>query len=220
MRDEYYDLLIKKFGESNNSRPPDTAVLEKYKAVMPSLLIGYWQTEGFCQFRNGLMFTINPDDWQPVVDAWLKNTPYEQFGRFYAISRTAFGMIRLFNEKIGTTVVVRPLMAQIDSRNVRTDKTAEDLANSVGIALTRMPEDLDFYDDQDELLFDRAVAKLGPVGWNEMFAFEPALVLGGKPTLDNLTKLDWRVHLQLLRSLQAPHVPFTQINVPKSALEP
>lgn len=220
MRDERYEMLIGDFGEPLDSRPASREVIERYRSIMPDRLIGYWQTEGFCRFRNGLMFTVNPDDWQPVVDAWLGGTPYEQFGRFYAISRTAFGVVRVYNEKIGATTTIRPLLTQIDSSSTRPASSAQDLSTTVGIALTQEPKSMEYYDDQDEPLFDRAVAKLGPVGWNEMFAFEPALVLGGKPRLDTLVKLDWRVHLQLLRDLAPPHVPYMEVNVPKDLLKP
>jgi hypothetical protein len=220
MRDFYYRQLIADFGEPTDQRVADPVVIEKYRRVLPANLIGYWESEGFCQFQHGKMFTVNPDDWQSAVDMWLHGTPYEQLGRFYAIRRTAFGQVMLFNQAIGASTTITPLMGWIDSASTLVCESVEQLETTIGTSLTSPSEYCEKYDVNNEPMFDRALAKFGPVGWNEMFAFEPALVLGGKPTLDNLTKLDWRVHLQLLRSLQAPHVPFTQVNVPKSALEP
>ncbi|OJU92884.1 MAG: hypothetical protein BGO19_10875, partial [Acinetobacter sp. 38-8] len=52
-------------------------------------------------------------------------------------------------------------------------------------------------------IFKKAVKKLGPLGWYEMYAFEPAFALIGDAalTMDNLVKVDARVHMLLLRDL-------------------
>jgi hypothetical protein len=83
------------------------------------------------------------------------------------------------------------------------------------MAFGRTKEDVDVSDDKDNPLFDRALAKLGPVGWDQMYAFEPALALGGTSQLNNLVKLDWRVHMMLLRQMTEPHVPFMETKLPK-----
>lgn len=42
-----------------------------------------------------------------------------------------------------------------------------------------------------------------------MYGFEPTLVAGGKPTLDNLCKLKLDPHLLILRSFDTPKLPGT-----------
>lgn len=63
-------------------------------------------------------------------------------------------------------------------------------------------ESLDFDDNQGEPLFRRALMKLGPVGENEMYAFEPALCIGGKADLEHRVKLNKDVHLTILEQLR------------------
>lgn len=220
MRDERYQMLVGDFGEPTDRRAADAAVIEKYRTIVPERLIRYWQEEGFCQFRHGELFTVNPDDWQDTVDEWLRGTPYERFGRFYAIQRSGFGHIQLFNSHIGATTNINTLMGWITSSS--TDKVSSpwDLDNTVAIAWTPYPKYFNVYDEQDEPLLERVQAKLGPLRWNEMYAFEPALALGGLPKLENVAKLDWRVHMSLLRQIQEPHVPFTDVNVPEALLKP
>ena len=53
-------------------------------------------------------------------------------------------------------------------------------------------------DNLGEFLFESALKKLGPVGPCEMSGFEPALVLGGAVSLNNLAKLNLEVHLTIL----------------------
>lgn len=213
MRDETYKLLIEDWGEPTDSRVASPAILDKYRGVFPDEVIGYWQEEGFCQFKHGLYYTVNPDDWQPVVDAWITETPYEQFGRFYALTRTAFGTITLFNHQIGAAATIRPHYGQITSYKTElVDDKGRGL--SCAIALTPSPANLELYDVNEKPLTDRAVRKFGPCGWDEMYAFEPALALGGQPRLENLVKLDWRVHLMLLRQIAAPHVPHMDVKLP------
>nr|WP_281375212.1 T6SS immunity protein Tdi1 domain-containing protein [Aquabacterium terrae] len=60
------------------------------------------------------------------------------------------------------------------------------------------PESLDIKDKQQRRLFDRAVAKLGSLAADEVFAFEPMLALGGKQELDHLARRNIHVHLDLL----------------------
>ncbi|VXC49345.1 T6SS immunity protein Tdi1 domain-containing protein [Pseudomonas sp. 9Ag] len=63
-------------------------------------------------------------------------------------------------------------------------------------------EGLDFEDNQGKPLFQPALAKEGPVGEHEMYAFEPALCIGGKADLEHMVKLSMDVHLMVLDQLR------------------
>ena len=56
----------------------------------------------------------------------------------------------------------------------------------------------DTNDENEKPLFERALAKLGPLDHDTMYGFVPALALGGKAMLDNLQKLDAHVHLNII----------------------
>jgi hypothetical protein len=62
-------------------------------------------------------------------------------------------------------------------------------------------------DDEGEGLFERALAQLGPLSKDELYGFEPALVLGGPCRIENLRKLRLDVHLSILRQFEAPRIP-------------
>ncbi|WP_439853678.1 T6SS immunity protein Tdi1 domain-containing protein [Pseudomonas yamanorum] len=57
-------------------------------------------------------------------------------------------------------------------------------------------------DNLGKPLFQRALAKLGPLGADEMYAFEPALCIRGKADLKHMKKVDIHVHLMILDQLQ------------------
>ena len=56
----------------------------------------------------------------------------------------------------------------------------------------------DVIDSDDQPLFERALAKLGPLDHDTMYGFVPALALGGEPSLDRLQKLEAHIHLSIL----------------------
>ncbi|MDN7178269.1 DUF1851 domain-containing protein [Caballeronia sp. SEWSISQ10-4 2] len=62
-------------------------------------------------------------------------------------------------------------------------------------------------------MFERTLAKLGPLQSGEIYAFEPALVSGGRMTVDHLKKINADIHLTILRQLSPPRIPF---GIPKS----
>jgi len=60
---------------------------------------------------------------------------------------------------------------------------------------------LDEKDVDEKLLFERACKKLGPLEFNEMYAFVPALALGGTNKLEKLKKVKVIEHLNFLADL-------------------
>lgn len=67
---------------------------------------------------------------------------------------------------------------------------------------------IDINDYKNKPLFDRAVKKYGELNKNEMFGFEPTLILGGEAKLENVRKLSIISHLQFLASLDRQRMMF------------
>ncbi|MFG6443100.1 GAD-like domain-containing protein [Roseateles sp. LKC17W] len=211
MRDDDYLFLVERLGEPTLTRVVPTALIRNSCGVLPELLLTYWKTEGFNQFKHGLYSSVNPEEWQGVVDEWLAGTVFEQFGRFYALTRTAFGELRLFNQQIGSAVTLNPLCGEISSRSMRLVQP-DRLHIEIGLLFSPKPDHWDMLDHEDKYLFDRALKKLGPLAMDEMYGFEPSLLLGGPAKLENLVKVDAYTHCALLRRLiDKPWVPFTDI---------
>lgn len=206
MQSERMKLIMSKFGEPTQRYPASEQTVEKYQAIFPKNIIEIWQSEGFCQFMQGLYYFTNPDDWQPVVDAWLKGTDFEKMGRFYAITRTGFGVLQVYHPATGTGIEI-DCIKNIISGSISNETTEKGKEISIGVCLSSgHPEDKDFFiGESNDLIFKPALKKLGALGEYDMFSVNPAYSLLETmqmlPTLDNLIKVDAREHMLYLRSL-------------------
>lgn len=206
MRNEDMVYLVSVLGNPTQRYPASEQTLDKYRAIFPQNIIEIWQSEGFCQFMQGLYYFTNPDDWQPVVDAWLKGTDFEKMGRFYAITRTGFGVLQVYHPATGTGIEIDTIK-NIISGSISNETTEKGKEISIGVYLSSGgPKRSDFFiGESEELIFKPALKKLGALGEYDMFAFNPAYSLLETmqmlPTLDNLIKVDAREHMLYLRSL-------------------
>ena len=145
---------------------------------------------------------MNPDEWQDVVDVWMENTPFEQLGKFYALARNAFGCIYIYNPDTGTKLTIDTILRTISGsiKGYFTEKEREITISGLFAMISKKRVEFEI---DDKPIFKKAVKKLGPLGWYEMYAFEPAFALIGDAalTMDNLVKVDARVHMLLLRDL-------------------
>ena len=193
---------IDQFDKPNVVSPISKEILTKYEKIMPPILLDMWQQEGFCQFQNGLYYIVNPDDWQDVVDVWIDNTPYQKLGQFYALARNAFGCIYIYNPDTGTKLTIDTILRTISGsiKGYFTEKEREITISGLFAMISKKRVEFEI---DDKPIFKKAVKKLGPLGWYEMYAFEPAFALIGDAalTMDNLVKVDARVHMLLLRDL-------------------
>ncbi len=208
--DEKFNWFLTRFGPPTTHEPVSEATLAKFKGKLPDRLLDYWKAYGFCGFKDGLFWITNPDDYEPALEAWIGDTPIMEEDAYYVIARTAFGELYLWGTKTGTRYDIQPMHGWIHQND--NDSEVREIRN--GRADWRMqvffrcqdPEAADTKDEQGEFLFARAVDKLGPLAPDEIFAFAPALPLGGPKTLDHLTKVNIHVHLDLLPQMIERHI--------------
>lgn len=216
MRDEDFAYFISKFGEATNRVDVPSEDIEKWRRQLPGQLLRYWNDEGWCGYANGLFWTVDPDDYEDIVDEWLADTPLEQIDSFHVIARSAFGTLYLWGEKTGDCVIIASNINSIIFLNSSLKREMDDPDFDTRVFFSnKSPAQCDIKDETGEPLFKRALAKLGPLEPNEVYGFEPAIVLGGKMQLDNLVKLDLDVHLTILRQLATPTLPFSHVDVDK-----
>lgn len=217
MRDKYFEYFIGKFGEPTLQVPVPIESIAKWRGKLPEQLLTYWSNEGWCAYVNGLLWTVNPDDFEDLVDEWLADTQLEQVDSFHAIARSAFGDLYLCGEKSGANVTIcceiNAISALASSLKPKSDENRDNSIRSLFAASSK--PDFDLKDEHGVPLFERAFARLGPLAPDEVYGFEPAIVLGGKLRLENLAKLKLDVHLTMLRQLAAPKNPFANIDVEK-----
>ncbi len=216
-RDPSFALFIKTFGEANFRTSPHEGSFARWSNKLPPILLTYWQKEGWASYANGLLWTVDPDDYEHIKNIWLEDTPLARVDTFHVIARSAFGNLYLCGERTGRSVTIAcPNNEILALKNKLRTKPLHDQDFSIQSFFgSRDPEDFDYEDINGELLFERAVKKYGPLEPDEMYGFEPALVMGGHPTLDNLRRLKLNPHLHILRQFGSPILPFSNVDLDK-----
>ncbi|VVN92607.1 GAD-like domain-containing protein [Pseudomonas fluorescens] len=217
MRDPHFAYFIEKFGEATHRTPVPEASLAQWIDKLPPILLTCWREEGWAGYANGRLWTVNPDDYEDIKDAWLEETPLATLDNFHVIARGAFGDLYLCGERTGRSVTIVCLHNEILAlkNNLKPSALHEQDLSIQSFFGSREPDDLDYPDANGKLLFDRAVKKYGPLAPDEMYGFEPALVLGGTAKLENLRRLKLDPHLHILRQFDSPTLPFSGVDVDK-----
>lgn len=217
MRDEDFAWFIGKFGEATHRVEASADTIERWRGRLPEQLMTYWREEGWCGYANGLFWSVNPDDYEDLISEWLAGTPLEKLDTFHVIARTAFGKLYACGEKAGPVVDVScQLHAIFAQKKELRPRDAADLDFKIrGFFAGSRLDGCDLHTNDDGPLFERALKKLGPLAPDEMYALEPAVVLGGPIALDHLVRVKLDPHLTLLRQLAAPTMPYADVDIDK-----
>lgn len=214
MRDEDFEYFVSKFGEATDRVDVPAEDIQKWRGKLPDQLLTYWMEEGWCGYANGLFWMVNPDDYEDLVGEWLENTLLDQVDTFHVVGRTAFGDLYVCGENTGVSVTINcPINAIFALPKDLKAKSKEDQDWSVRAFIGLSVDECDLKDESGVQLFERALATLGPLQPDELYGFEPAIVLGGKRRLENLAKLKMDVHLTILRQLAAPQLPLSNVDI-------
>lgn len=212
MRSEDFELFIEEFGEATNRREVPAESIEAYRGKLPDALLALWQEEGWCAYADGLIWTVNPSDYEDVLDEWLAGTFLAELDDFHVFARSAFGSLYLCGGKTGASV---RLLCSIHAIGALTRELKPKSVGQVNSSLESFfgaaePEHFDLTDESGGRLFKRALKALGPLTHEEIYGFEPAIVAGGNLRLENLRRVAAHPHLMILRELSPPAMPFDE----------
>lgn len=214
MRDEVMEMFVEEFGEPKHPRPVKAEEVERYRGVLPDLLLEYWQDMGWSGFADGLFWLVNPADYDHLVAMWLEGTPFEALDTYRTIARTAFGELYVWGEKTNRCVTISCPTHGIIALESEVKSKAPDVESAVeSFFVMSDKEGYDLTDMSDKSLFAQALKKLGPLGPDEVYGFEPALIAGGEWSVNNLAKLNLDIHLTILRQMAPPKIPFAGVKV-------
>ncbi|MBW8186310.1 GAD-like domain-containing protein [Shewanella nanhaiensis] len=203
--DNFY--IFAGFGPAVKSKQPTAEELEFFEDKLPARLLEYWQEYGFCGWGEGIFWTVNPDDYKDILAQWLLGTVFEQrevagIDKYYVIGRSAFGKLYIWGETSGASLDIVTNFSMIfpsdQSEKLKTigeEKLIEKFYSS------KRKSNMEEQDLDKNPLFERAMAKLGPLEADEMYGFVPALAIGGAPKLENLQKVKALEHLTFLADL-------------------
>jgi hypothetical protein len=196
--DECFRAFLSEFGTPIDKRYVPKSSIDRYRGKLPNQLLAYWDEHGWSGYADGLFWTVNPQEYEPVVDAWIGETSFMEEDAYHVIARGAFGSIYFFGEHHGGELhIIAP-----DSTMMSPGGTIADL--DLGIRAffgSQNPGANDFSDHNGKPLFKRALKELGALKHDEMYGFVPALALGGPGTIEHLQKVKAVEHLVLLAQL-------------------
>lgn len=196
--DEDIEGFLEDFGPAIHTQDVPASSIERYRGHLPDRLLQYWQAYGWSGYADGMFWTVNPEEFEPVVDAWLGETPFMEEDAYHLIARTAFGDIYFLGENTGKKLrIVAPealLLPPTQGSKHGRDFGVQTFFGS----RTRDGSDMG---SPSGPLFARALKKLGPLNHDEMYGFVPALALGGPAVLDHVEKVKAVEHLVMLAQL-------------------
>ncbi len=202
--DKRFEWFLEQFGPPQLSKAVDNETLNKFAGVLPSRLLEYWSEYGFCRFKEGTFWLVNPDEYQDSMNEWLKGTGVLELDTFHVIARTGFGSMLLWGKKTGQSWRIDITDSQIFfKRNdeKRIEKEGENIS-LMGFFGVISPENVNLVDvDTKKTIFEQAVNKFGPLAEDEMFTFEPALFLGGEQTFKTVNKVNFFIQSDILASM-------------------
>ncbi|MRV75923.1 DUF1851 domain-containing protein [Duganella sp. FT92W] len=193
--DEDFEFFLAKMGPDIHRRPVPLSSIERYRGKLPDQLLAYWQEHGWCGYADGLFWTVDPQEYEPVLEAWIGDTSFMEKDAYHIIARSAFGKLYLWGERTGHSLkIFAPGTYCFPSDEVAPDDDLDfELRMFFG---ARKRKENDFAD-----LFAPAMNKLGPLGYDDMYGFVPALALCGPSDLAHLQKVKAVEHLVFLAQL-------------------
>jgi len=213
--DQDFALFIETFGEaSGHAAVPETS-FTRWAGILPESLLIYWRRDGWASYGNGRLWTVNPEEYGGLVGAWLAGTPFPLIDTCHVFARSGFGRFYLCGEASGAGLSIDPIRSEVFAlQNCLRHKSLgqQDGGIKAFFACAEL-DDFDLADEAEELLFERALNRCGPLLADKMYGFEPALAYGGEASISNLRRLKLHPHLHMLREFAAPAFPRYAIDV-------
>lgn len=195
--DEYFDHFLQNFGEPIERRDAPQSVIQGYKGKLPDQLLAYWQAHGWCGYAEGLFWTVNPQDYEPALEAWLGETSLVEADALHIIARSAFGHLLVWGERCGYSLKLFAPGAYAVKQECTFAGGDLDLGARAFFSIQKKAA----YDFDG--LFQPALRRLGRLKHDEMYGFVPALALGAPADIAHLQKVKAVEHLVLLAQLDA-----------------
>lgn len=201
--DEDFEGFLEDFGPVIDKRHVPPSSIERYRGRLPDQLLAYWEEHGWCGYADGLFWTVDPQEYEPVLEAWIGETPFMEQDAYHIIARSAFGELLFWGERTGDSLKILPWFALAFPSNGSKKWVAEGGENDATRWFFggKKRKYFEMEDENENALFAPALKKLGHLGAEEMYGFVPALALGGPSTLDHLQKVKAVEHLVLLAQL-------------------
>ena len=195
------------FGPAIKATMPSKETLDFFKGKLPDRLLEYWQQYGFSGWGDGIFWLVNPQDYHEILQTWLEDTEFAKrenngIDKYYVIGRGAFGDLVVWGRASGQSLDINSNFGMLFPTDSTEDLVEDGEELTIDLFFATMSKaPLDQKDINEKPLFEHALKNLGPLEADEMYAFVPALALGGVNKLENLQKVKAIEHLNFLAEL-------------------
>ncbi|MDR2142307.1 MAG: DUF1851 domain-containing protein [Deltaproteobacteria bacterium] len=185
--DPAFKNFISAFSPPVDLIKPTDQTISQFEKVLPISLINFWKEYGFGNYADGLIKVINPEEYNVSLYEWLGKKDISRV----PILVTAFGDIFFYRKLTASDEDISFL--DIHYRKIEVCVwSLIDFFNSFIVNNDIIKELL------REKLFKKAVSKIGTITFDEIYYFVPALILGGKEDIKNISKGNGIIHQSLL----------------------
>ncbi len=196
-----FTRLVGKYDPPAKAVPMAPAELDALAGRLPSDLLVFWQEYGLGMWLDGKFQFCRPADYAELVEQIFADDPDLQPSATHMVGFSAFGELLLWNEQHKRVLVdLVWQVARVDAFDAR--EPGDPTHFPITTPLSRLDHEGSFdvfeQDDVADPLFDRALARLGPLDLGQCYGFVPMLAFGGSATLDRIERFDAAVHLSLL----------------------
>ncbi len=198
----FYDKFFEKYKEVIDKQSVPDDIIKKYEPILPKPIIDIWRNHGWGGYKDGLFWTINPDQYMKFIKKWVV-LDYE---KVYPIMRTAFGDLIIIYRFNKDDIDYNDLfIAVIDVKHHDADTvTTLGLEDFFEVGLIKNGRLINS-SKIDHDLFYELVNKFGVLKYDQCYGFEPILPLGGKEKIKNAKVFNFDVHLEILtQALKEP----------------
>jgi hypothetical protein len=182
-----FERFVEKRGKVKTFDPPSDALIKAYRDRLPDYMIEVWKTHGFASYAKGLFFISSPEPFETILETYFgKKHPHT------VICHSSFGKLLLWDHENPSII----------SFNVNAGQGTRMVAdgNINGFFKYGMNDD-EFYEAYNYDLHLKAVDKFGQLEPDQVFAFVPALSLGGSEKLENIKVSQLREYLAILADI-------------------
>jgi len=166
--DDNFAFFLENFGPAFDRREVPEASLNRYRGKLPEQMLVYWREHGWCGYAEGLFWTVNPEDYEAVVDMLLEGTELADKDRFHVLAKGAFGRLYLWGEATADSLIINTFLLRylFDPR----ENSKKDLNFAARLFFGNKELDI----DDVEGYFQPALKKFGRLAHDELYGFVPA----------------------------------------------
>lgn len=173
-----------KHGSGMKCRKIPNEKIKLYKDKLPENILLEWNNSGWCGYSDGLIWIVDPCNFHNILEDWIGESQSS-----FVFARTSFGDMFVWQES--SVWHLSPMY----NEHFRITSMIEILFE------VTLCSDEYLTDALNMELHKKAVDRLGILNYDECYAFEPAIALGGSGTLDNIRVVKLLEHLNFLYQL-------------------